>query len=175
MSAREVRLCLRKRRERARLDLCSAPQLIHSSAAARSQQPIFMDISLHSGSFWEFRRNILMDVADRSPLNGSGAGNESKNQSKRFDQSELCDSRSPESGQWLLPRCTFTEPNSLKRAGFHPAEQKPFGFLGGVFPADTWPRFTRVPGSVAQPPPRSPTLLRVCGMIILYLEITDSV
>lgn len=37
--------------------------------------------------------------------------------------------------------------------------QKPFFFFFFIN-ADTWPRFTHVPGSVAQPPPRSPTLLR---------------
>lgn len=107
--------------ERARLDLC-APELIHTSA--HFEQRIFMDISLHSGSFWEFIRNILMDVFDRSPLNGSRAGNNSKNQSKRLDRSEPSDGSrgpvsrsSPESGHWLVPRCTFAKSNSLKQTG----------------------------------------------------------
>lgn len=84
-------MCLRKRRERAGLDLRSVLELIHSSGAPHFEQLIFMDICLHSGSFWEFIPDILMDVFDRSPLNGSRGRNESRNQSKRFDQSALSD------------------------------------------------------------------------------------
>lgn len=153
---------------------------------------------LPSGSFWEFIRNILMDVFDRSLLNVSRAGNYSKNQSKWFDQPELSDwsrscslrsvSGSPtESGHWLVPCCTFTEANSLKQVGFHghrhQAEREllrfrksffliiSFYFLGLILGLG----LLMFPVLSFSPHRGPPPCFGPCGIMILYLEITDSV